>query len=472
MQLHDLPVAVNGTLVDQLVEEARARIDQRLWRPGARLPSIRELAQSRQVSRFTVVEAYDRLVALGLVEARRGSGFYVRKPAPRAVRAASLPAIGSDIDVVWLLRNMFGAAALAQPPERSPGLGYLPPDWYDGEMVARAVRAVGRQAAAVMVGSGTAEGYLPLREQLAQLLAEREIGAAPEQIVLTSGVTQAIDLVAREHLHAGDTVLVEDPAWFLMFGRFARAGVRVVGVPRLADGPDTVALARIAAEVKPKLFVVNSVCHNPTGSMLSLATAHAILKIAETHDFLIVEDDIYGDFAPADVRAVRLASLDRLARVLYCGGFSKTLAPNLRVGFLAGAPARIEPLIEHKLLSSLATPELNERVVCKVLADGRYARHVERVRARLDGLRDKTIRALERHGFRVAHAPRGGSFLWADAGGDTNRIAAAAQAAGIVAAPGSLFSPSQGPSTFMRFNIATSQRADVLALLARAAGRA
>ena len=164
---------------------------------------------------------------------------------------------------------------------------------------------------------------------------------------------------------------------------------------------------------------------------------------------------------------MRLASLDRLARVIYCGGFSKTLAPNLRVGFLAGAPARIEPLIEHKLLSSLATPELNERVVCKVLADGRYARHVERVRARLDGLRDKTIRALERHGFEVPHVARGGSFLWADAGCDTNRIAAAAQAAGIVAAPGSLFSPSQGPSTFMRFNIATSQRAEVLALLAR-----
>ena len=105
--------------------------------------------------------------------------------------------------------------------------------------------------------------------------------------------------------------------------------------------------------------------------------------------------------------------------------------------------------------------------MCSSDLDGRYARHVERVRARLDGLRDKTIRALERHGFKLPHVARGGSFLWADAGCDTNRIAAAAQAAGIVAAPGSLFSPSQGPSTFMRFNIATSQRAEVLALLAR-----
>lgn len=469
MRLTELPAVVTGTLVDQLVDEARARIDQRLWRPGAKLPSIRELALARKVSRFTVVEAYDRLVALGLIEARRGSGFFVRKPAQRAARMATLPAIGSEIDVVWLLRNMFSPAAAAQPPERSPGLGYLPPDWYDSELVARAVRAVGRQASTVLVGSGSAEGYLPLREQLAQLLAEREIGAAPEQIVLTSGVTQAIDLVARDLLHAGDTVLVEDPAWFLMFGRFARAGVRVMGVPRLADGPDIAALARLAAEVKPKFFVVNSVCHNPTGSMLSLANAHAILKIAEAHDFVIVEDDIYGDFAPAGVRAVRLASLDRLARVIYCGGFSKTLAPNLRVGFLAAAPERIERLVEHKLLSSLATPELNERVVCKVLADGRYARHVERLRARLDVQREKAVRALDKVGFRVGLAPRGGTFLWADAGCDTNRIAAAAQAAGIVTAPGSLFSPAQAPSTFMRFNVATSQRSDVLALLARAA---
>lgn len=472
MRITDLPALGGGTLVEQIAEEARTRIDQRLWRPGTRLPSIRELAQARGVSRFTVVEAYDRLVAQGLIEARRGSGFFVALPPSGPQRMTAAPAAARDVDVVWLLRSMFNPGSASHAPGHAPGLGYLPPEWYDGELVARAVRAVGRQSGAALLGAGSAEGYPPLREQLAQVLAQREVAAAPEQIVLTSGATQAIDLVAREVLQPGDTVLVEDPAWFLMFGSFAREGMRVVGVPRLADGPDTAALARIAAEVKPKLFVVNSVCHNPTSSMLSLACAHEVLKLAEAHDFVIVEDDVYADFAPPEARAVRLASLDRFARVIYCGGFSKTLAPNLRVGYLAASPQRCTRLVEHKLLSTLTTPELNERVVCKVIADGRYARHVERLRTRLDLQREKAARAIERAGFRLDGVPRCGLFLWAELGGDSVRVAAAAQSTGIVTAPGSLFSPSQRPSRRMRFNIATSVQPEVLRFLAQAAAEA
>lgn len=460
------PVLQSATLtrVEQLVADVRWRIDQRLWRPGTRLPSIREQAAARGVSRFTVVDAYDRLAALGLIEARHGAGYFVRGESVRPRTAAVAP-VQSSIDVVWLLRNMLASAAAHQPPERSPGMGFLPPDWFDPDLLGAAVRAVGRAAGPALLGSGVAEGYLPLRETLAGVLAARDISAAPEQIVLTTGVTQAIDLVVREFVQPGDTVFVEDPAWFLMFGRFAQAGVRLVGVPRLAEGPDTRALEELAQRHRPRLMVVNSVCHNPTSSVLSAACAHEVLRIAQAHDFLLVEDDIYGDLAPPTLRATRLAALDRWQRVMYCCGFSKTLAPNLRVGALVASPDRAARLLEHKLLGGMTTPELNERVLYQLLSSPRYRKQVVRLRGRLDEQREKAIRTLRRVGVVLADTPTLGMFLWADLGRDTNELAARGHHAGIVMAPGALFSPSQQPSTFMRFNVATSTHPQCLALL-------
>ncbi len=184
-----------------------------------RMPSIRQLAQEKGISRFTVVEAYERLVALGYLESRRGSGFYVRERAAQASAAPVAPVAvaARNIDVTWLLRSMFHTAEAG----KAPGLGFLPNDWLDGELIASALRGLGRQPGNHFLASGTPQGFLPLRQQLRTRLAELEIGATAEQIVLTSGITQALDLIARLYLRPGDAVLVGDPAWFVMFGRFA-----------------------------------------------------------------------------------------------------------------------------------------------------------------------------------------------------------------------------------------------------------
>lgn len=213
------------TLVDQLVQWARRRIDERVFRPGMRMPSIRKLALDKSVSRFTVVEAYERLVAQGYLDSRRGSGFYVRERAPGqqpvgASGGARAQPVHNTIDVVWLLRNMLHTVS----PEKGPGLGYLPSRWLDGELITSALRALGRQSGAQMLGFGSAQGFLPLRQQLQTRLAEFEIGATPDQLVLVSGITQAIDLIARHCVRPGDAVIVGDPAWFQMFGRFASQG--------------------------------------------------------------------------------------------------------------------------------------------------------------------------------------------------------------------------------------------------------
>ncbi|MEK6424828.1 MAG: PLP-dependent aminotransferase family protein [Burkholderia gladioli] len=459
------------TLVDQLVQWARRRIDERVFRPGMRMPSIRKLAVDKNVSRFTVVEAYERLVAQGYLDSRRGSGFYVRERTPAALPGESgrpgkdtPPApVDNTLDVVWLLRNMLHTVS----PEKGPGLGYLPARWLDGELITGALRALGRQSGAQMLGLGSAQGFLPLRQQLQTRLAEVEIGASPEQIVLVSGITQAIDLIARLYVRPGDAVIVGDPAWFQMFGRFASQGARLVGMPYTPDGPDLDALETLVQQWRPKMLVINSVLQNPTGTSLSAAQAFRILRLAEAYDFLVVEDDIYGDLCPARYPATRLASLDQLKRVIYLGSFSKTLAANLRVGYVAGAPEIANALTDQKMLAGMATPELNERVLYKVLTEGHYRRHVERLRGRLDGVRDKTARMLERVGMRLFTMPAAGMFLWADTGADASALAAAAHEEGFLLTPGGLFSPQQSPSTWTRFNVANCGDPALAGFLAR-----
>jgi DNA-binding transcriptional MocR family regulator len=240
-----------------------------------------------------------------------------------------------------------------------------------------------------------------------------------------------------------------------MFGRFASQGARLVGMPYTPDGPDLDALETLVATWRPKMLIINSVLQNPTGTSLTAAQAYRILQLAQEYDFIVVEDDVYGDLCPAGFPATRLASLDQLKRVIFLGSFSKTLAANLRVGYIAAAPEVAKALADQKMLVGMTSPELNERVVYKVLTEGHYRRHVERLRARLDGVRDKTARMLEKTGLRLFAPPAAaGMFLWADAGIDSDGLAAAGHEAGFLLTPGSLFSPHQSPTTWMRFNIA------------------
>ena len=458
------------SLVQQIVRTVQTRIDDRLMRSGARMPSIREFAATHGVSRFTVVEAYDRLVAGGFLESRRGSGFYVRERSPvgkagAANSAGSAAGAAQSIDIVWLIRNMFRQ----MPAQKMPGGGLLPPEWLDGEMIATSLRSIGRQNQSALLGYGTPHGFLPLRQQLQLKLAELEIAAAPDQIVTTAGVTQALDIVARHFLRPGDAVFVDDPAWFLMFGSFAALGAKVIGIPRLADGPDIAQLTELAALHKPKLFVINSVLHNPCSTSLSAAKAFQVLRIAEEHDFMIVEDDIYCDMHPgaAVQPATRIASLDQLKRVIYLGGFSKTVSANLRVGFIAAAADLAPHLADRKMLSTLTTGEIGERVIYKILSEGHYRKHTERLRSRLDRARGKTVHQLERLGLDTGVPTPAGMFVWVNAGRDTNVLAEKAMAEGFLLAPGSLFSPNQLPSTFMRINVASMEDPGIFGLLAR-----
>ena len=472
--------SASQTLAEQLAGHYAARIRQRLLLPGARLPSVRESARRHRVSPSTVVAAYDQLLAQGLVEAKRQRGFFVRDGdtmAPRAAggapesQAATRLAITTEtalrldaplrpppVDATALIRGMF--AADAQRP--APGLGTLPAEWLDAAMLQTALRRVmapAKSASATHLPSsylsyGEPAGDTRLRHALAQRLADFGVPAAPAQIVTANGATHALDICSRALLAPGDAVLVDEPGWSVEFARLTQLGMRLLPVPRGVDGPDLAAMAALAKAHQPRLYVTCSVLHNPTGASLSLASAHQVLRLAEQHEFRILEDDTYAHLAPA--HAPRLSALDGLRRTIYVSGFAKILAPGWRVGFMAAPPDLVERFVDVKLLGTLTTPALLEQAVAVCLEQGWLRRHADRVIARLGAARTRTVKLALAAGCRFATPPMG-LFGWVDTGVDTERLATDMLDDGWLLAPGTVFHPGRQPSTLMRINFATTQ---------------
>ena len=453
------------SLTAQLAERFAERIRTHLLAPGARLPSVRECARQQGVSPHTVVAAYDQLLAQGLVEARRQRGFYVRdtvrEPARAAsgdgARAAAVPAAMParlPADASSLIRGMFHR----QSDKPQPGMGVFPPDWMDATFMPTALRRLTgtRALQELSLQYGDPAGDEALRRSLSHKLAGIGVPAAPGQIVTTVGATHALDVVSRTLLRAGDPVMVEEPGWAIEFARLESLGMRILPVPRRADGPDLAVMARYCETHAPKLFVSVSVLHNPTGHSLAPGSAHRVLQLAAQHDFHIVEDDTYSHLAPE--HATRLCALDGLRRTIYVGGFAKILAPNWRIGFLAASPALCARLLETKLLSTLTTPALFERALSACIDQGQLRRHAERVRTRLDGARARTVKLALAHGCRFAAEPAG-LFGWVDTGVDTDALTQRMLDRGYMLAPGSLFHAARTPGTLMRINFATTQDA-------------
>jgi DNA-binding transcriptional MocR family regulator len=434
------------TIRQRLADEMRARIAAGELAPGMALPSVRRLAREQGISTFTAAEVYNLLTAAGVVEARRGSGYFVAgatHPAPLG------PAPGATADALWERR----LEAHAQPILVDAGGGWLPEAWQFGRGVRTALRALAREDAHGE-GYGSPLGHAPLRSHFATQLRGRGLAVSPDQIVLTQGASQALDLVVRALLEPGDVVAVEDPGYPPTLELLRERGVRLVGIPRLANGPDTDALATALGRERVRAFFTNTTLQNPTGTTTDVPAARRILELAEQHGTLIVEDDIFADLAPMPV--LSLATLDQCRRVVYVSSISKTISPTLRVGYVAAPPEAAPRLVRLKTLSALASSELSERLVLEVLTQPHYRRHLESLRRRLAASQASVQAALLARGVELAFRPAAGMFLWGrlrsrESVGTLWRTAADA---GVLLAPGELFRPDGRATPYWRFNVA------------------
>lgn len=443
-------------LTEQIVQQLAGQIQSGQLPPGSRLPSIRKLAASLAVSSATVVAAYDRLTARGLIASRAASGFFVAAKAHASPAAAhALPTRRDNIDGVWLMRRLLEAS-----PDMLPaGSGFIPAAWLEDTISARLLARLARQGQQAYVTPGCAEGYLPLREQLALKCKQAGIPARPEQILTTFGATQAFDLILRALLTPGDTVAIEEPCYFGLTAQLQAYGVRMIPIPRRADGPDLDVLEEACAHFRPRLFFTQTLMHNPTGTSTEVGVAARLLQLAERHNLLLVEDDVHGDFHPLP-NPVRLAQLDRLQRVILVGSFSKTLSANIRVGYIAAPPSLCEAFIEGKLLSVLSSSELDERLVHAVLAEGNYRKHVERVRQRLTRHWPGLLQGLRAAGLEVAGGEHAAVFAWCGLpeGVDEEVLVRDAADNGIQLAPGRVFHLNPA-APHLRFSTATANDA-------------
>ncbi|BCH01776.1 GntR family transcriptional regulator [Mesorhizobium sp. 131-2-5] len=445
----------------------RQRIAARSLTPGARLPSIRAFAQSMQVSKSTVVEAYERLVAEGTIRSRRGSGFYAAGSLAPLSLAEIGPRLDRAVDPLWVSRQSLDAG----DEVLKPGCGWLPASWMPQAALRRALRTAARADDAALADYGTPLGLPPLRQLLARRMAGHGIEVSPEQIMLTDSGTQAIDLLCRLLIEPGDTVLVDDPCYFNFHALLRAHRAKVVSVPYTPSGPDIELFANALAEHRPRLYITNAAIHNPTGAILSPVTAHRLLKLADQSHLTIVEDDIFADFEHAP--APRLAAFDGLNRVVQIGSFTKTLSASVRCGFIAAPRDWIEGLTDLKIATTFGGGRLAAELVLMLLKDGSYRKHMDLLRARLARAMAETVARLRAIGITPWIDQPAGLFLWCGLpdGVDAAEVARRALSDNVVLAPGNAFSLSRTASHFLRFNVAQCEDQRIFKVLEAAMAR-
>ncbi|ADZ71673.1 PLP-dependent aminotransferase family protein [Polymorphum gilvum] len=449
--------------VDQIVENVALMFEAGAYKPFERLPSIRQAAREYGVSKNTMAEAYDRLVARGLLEARPGSGYYmaqVRIAAPMA----PAPHVAAAIDGVSLLREQ-----LEKHYEVRPGDGRPPPLWMEGSELRRHfAHAKAPYPDAIDFGYGSSWGYGPLRDRLRVQLLERSISAQPEGLLLIHGVNHGLDLIIRHLIEPGDTVFVDEPGYYPLFAKLTFAKAEIVGIRRERDGPDLDDLASKLAVHKPKMFVTQSHGHNPTGSSLSPARAFGLMQLAERWGFLLVENDALADILPATLP--RLAALDQLNRVLYLGTFSKTLSASLRCGYIAGNPAIVRRLADIKMVTLVNSSDHVERFVFNLIQAGHYLRHLRRLKGRVEDAYKAARVQMEGLGLSVMDSSIPGFYLWTEFPDRVIELELCRAAAerSIFISPGSVFHPNRKSrqTAAMRVNVAYATDPRFIAFLA------
>ncbi|MET3498221.1 PLP-dependent aminotransferase family protein [Variovorax boronicumulans] len=438
------------SLVSQIVQGVGDAIRQRRILAGEKLPSVRQLAAHLQLSTFTIVQAYQRLVSLGMIASRPGAGFtVVNQVAPHPAPQSPQPPSGPNDH--WLSSEVFSD----QSTSIKAGCGWLPPGWLDGIEFGRALRSLSRTMAGQVGGYGQPQGDASLRARVAFDLARFGLPANTQSILITQGASQALDLIIRSLFKPDDVVAVEDPCYCNLLELLRLAGVRLVFVPRTPDGLDIEVLDNLVQRHRPKALFVSSALHNPTGSSFTVSAAYKVLQIAQRAQMRIIENDVSRGLAPSD--APMLAAMAGLEAVVYIGGFSKTISPLLRVGFVAADPATLGALTRLKMVTGLTSSAVTEKAVHQVLIDSAYLRHLERLRHRLADMHARIERKLSAAGVELFHRPQAGLFLWGRLPIDPESakdVTARALKQGIWLAPGAYFGTSGTASAWFRFNVA------------------
>ena len=417
---------------------------------GDRLPAERELALTLGVSRTTVTGAYQELQARGILRGHVGRGTTIVGTPPDA-RHAALP-WAQRVAPVAIQGMQVAYTAPDTPGVIGFGVGLPDPDLYPVGTLDSLLGALPRGDGS-LYNPAPAWGDPVLRETLAGWLRSRGIRAAPEEILVTTGGQQGLNVLARAFLTPGDVVLTESPTYPGAFLTFRWAGADVVGVPVDHDGVRVDALEEGLARYRPKLVYLIPAYHNPTGAVLSVERRRRVLELALQYRVPVVESDLYGDLYFEQEPPPALKAQDASGVVIYQGGGSKLGLPGLRVGWLVAPMPAMSVLTVAKTFDDLHTAALTQRLVAAFIGSPHADRHLARLRLECRVRRDALVSGLRQHCPRLSFRVPGGSYyLWAGlpAPLTADALMPVALDHGVGVRPGSAFSPTGGSTDHIR----------------------
>jgi DNA-binding transcriptional MocR family regulator len=423
---------------------------------GDQLPSIRSLCQSRKVSTATALKAYEMLESSGLIESKPRSGYFVR-PSPKTPRLPRISRPRSSSTALDVSDLVFQTLEASRNREIVPlGSAFPGPMQFPWKKLARYLGSRARHIDPWETVESLPPGDLELRQQIAKRYLRLGMGVPIEQIVVTSGALEALNLALQCVTRPGDTIVIESPTFYGCLQAAQRLGLHVVEIAmHPTEGLDLAALQASIDRYPIRACWLMPTLHHPTGATLSLTRKKELVRMLASHDIPLIEDDAYAELQYAATPEPPAKAFDRAGQVLHCGSFSKCLAPGYRLGWVA-AGCYAGELSRRKMEASISTSLPVQQGIAAMLRHGAYDVHLQKLRRSLASQQSLALQSLQRHfppGYRVA-VPRGGYFLWIEcaAAVDSLDVHRRALDAGITIAPGPIFSARQQFRNYLRLN--------------------
>ncbi len=446
-------------LYEQVAARIAALIESGTYPPGERIPSVRELSRQQGVSISTVLNAYLLLENRGLVEARPQSGYYVRAHLPERLPEPEISSPSPDPTQVGLrelimmvLRDTLNPE-LVQLGAAMPNINLMPVDKLN-RLTASLARQAGQHSHQYLLPPGLEE----LRVQIAQRAVAAGCDLSPNEIVITSGGVEAIDLCLHAVCQPGDIVAIESPMYFGTLQSLEVHRLRALEIPTHPREGISLEALRLALETNPvRAVLVISNFNNPLGSCIPDEKKRELVELLGRHEVPLIENDVSGELYFSDKRPLVVKAFDRKGLVMLCSSFSKDISPALRVGWVA--PGRFRPVVEWlKFTNSAATATLPQMVVARFLESGGYDHHLRRIRREYDrnvALMSQAVMSHFPAGTRLTR-PTGGFVLWVQLPEevDSLELYKLALKEGITLTPGYVFSPTNQYRDFIRLNAA------------------
>lgn len=471
MHLDEKSTGEATSLVEKVMMIMKDRIAALNLSAGTRLPSIRRLATTMGVSKSTVVEAYNRLEQQGVIQARRGSGFFVAKRShftliirPQSDNPRNSKKLFNKFEHIAQLLN---SSANMPADIIAAGADTLPADLLPLEQVSYALSDLAKDKMESFSHYNDPQILACLRSTLSQRFSSPAINIAADNLLITDSVSQSLDLACRYLLQAGDTVLVDDPCSFVFLNMLQAHRVKAIAVPFTSHGPDLDFFAKAAAAHHPRLYITNAGFQDPTGANITPVHAHRLLTIAEQHNITLIEDHSYAELDFTETPY--LSELDGLNRTIRIGDFSKSISPAIRTGFIAAKETIISDLINLKLSTILTTNTPSAYVVNSILQTEQYSKNRIAINKRLKESFAKTKIALQKTGLIIDGENNSGLFIWAELPNEINAsdLTLKALDENILLAPGELFSENKYHHKYLRFNTSRTNNEKLFSFLQR-----